>query len=175
MSAALQPPAFAGTRRLDQANFGHRRMSDQIDQTLNDNNDQTNPKPSEFDFSTYPYNSLFHERREGRDRRLKRTPTPEQKEPSSPTAPAERRAKKERRRRIDPTTFEKQYTDDEMEFMNAMQRFKEHSGKSFPTHGDVLKVAAALGYRRVVLDPEDCWDGAEAEAPSLVHRSTVEA
>jgi hypothetical protein len=60
----------------------------------------------------------------------------------------ERRAKKERRRRIDPTTFEKQYTDDELEFMNAMQRFKVQSGKSFPSHGDVLRVAHSLGYRQ---------------------------
>ncbi|MFI5455582.1 MAG: hypothetical protein ACHRXM_09035 [Isosphaerales bacterium] len=150
-------------------------MSDQIDETLNSDNDQTNPNRPEFDFSSFPSNSLFHERREGRDRRFKRTPTPEQKDPASPTAPAERRAKKERRRRIDPTTFEKQYTDDEIEFMNAMQRFKEHTGNGFPTHGDVLKVAAALGYRQVVFDPENCWGGAEADAPSLVKPSTIEA
>ena len=72
--------------------------------------------------------------------------------------------KKERRRRIDPTTFEKQYTDDEMEFMNAMQRFKELSGKTFPTYGDVLKVAVSLGYRRAVfefdpLSPDDDQGG----------------
>jgi hypothetical protein len=61
----------------------------------------------------------------------------------------ERRRKKERRRRIDPTTFEKQYTKDEMEFMNAMQRFKVQSGKSFPSFEEVLKVAFDLGYRKV--------------------------
>ena len=61
----------------------------------------------------------------------------------------ERRARKERRRRIDPTTFEKQYTEDELEFMNAMQRFKVQSCKSFPSHGDVLRVALSLGYRKV--------------------------
>jgi len=150
-------------------------MSDDIDQTLNDNNDQTNPKPSVFDLPDYPRNTLFHERREGRDRRRDGTPAPEVSEPATPPAPRERRAKKERRRRIDPTTFDKDYTDDELEFMNAMQRFKEHSGKNFPTHGEVLKVAAALGYRRVVIEPEDCWNGTEPEEPSLVQQSTVEA
>ena len=67
----------------------------------------------------------------------------------APAPTRERRARKERRRRIDPTTFEKQYTDDEMEFMTAMQRFKVQSGKPFPSHGEVLTVARALGYRRI--------------------------
>ncbi len=78
-----------------------------------------------------------------------------------PTRPVpERRAKKERRRRIDPTTFEKQYTDDELEFMNAMQCFKVQSGKAFPSFGDVLKVAYGLGYRKVIASS---GDSAEAE------------
>jgi hypothetical protein len=149
-------------------------MSDETDRT-NGNNDETNPKPLEFDFSRYPYNTLFHERREGRDRRQRGTPASEHKGPASPPEPSERRAKKERRRRIDPTTFEKQYTDDEMEFMNAIQRFKEHSGKSFPTYGEVLKVAAALGYRRVVIQSDQGWDGTETEESALVHPSPCEA
>ncbi len=49
----------------------------------------------------------------------------------SGTNSSARPAKKERRRRIDPTTFEKQYTDDEIEFMNAMQHFKMQSGRAF--------------------------------------------
>ena len=60
-----------------------------------------------------------------------------------------RREKQNRRRRVDPTTFEKQYTDDEIEFMNAIQRFKMQSGKAFPTHGDSLRIAIGLGYRQV--------------------------
>jgi len=150
-------------------------MSDNIDQTPRDNNDQTNPKPPVFVFADYPPNSLFHDRREGRERRRGETPTPQQEETSTPPAARERRARKERRRRIDPTTFDKQYTDDEMEFMNAMQRFKDHTGKSFPTHGDVIKVAVALGYRRLVIEPEHCWNGSEPEEPSLVQQSTIEA
>jgi len=105
--------------------------------------DQTRAPGSEFDppfdFSSYPPDSCFHDRRSGRDRR---------DDHPSPRPTAERRARKERRRRIDPTTFEKQYTDDELEFMNAMQRFKVQSGKAFPSYADVLDVALTLGYRR---------------------------
>ena len=35
-------------------------------------------------------------------------------------------------------------------FMNAMQQFKVQSCKSFPSHGDVLRVACSLGYRKLV-------------------------
>ncbi len=130
-------------------------------------NDQTNSPKPEFDFSSYPQNSLFHDRRGGRDRRLrgdapKPTPAPPHSEAS------ERRQKKERRRRIDPTTFEKQYTDDEMEFMNAMQRFKELSGKTFPSHGDVLKVAVVLGYRRAVFEFDMPPIGDDGLEPTII-------
>ncbi len=115
-------------------------------------NDETPPPPSEFDFSAFPVNTLFHERREGRERRTPLTKNPSPK-PEKPKPTGERRARTERRRRIDPTTFDKQYTDEEMEFMNAVQRFKEQSGKSFPTYREVIKVAVLLGYRQVVDDP----------------------
>jgi hypothetical protein len=117
-------------------------------------NEETKPGPAEFDFSAFPDNTLFHERRSGRDRRWSQgAESDESGHEKTRPAPDHRRAKKERRRRIDPTTFEKQYTPDELEFMNAMQRFKEASGRSFPTHGEVLKVAIALGYRLVAEDP----------------------
>ena len=109
--------------------------------------DQTKPATVPFDFSRFPADTLFYERREGQDRRDFPAPPPVV-EAAPPRAPGERRAKKERRRRIDPTTFEKQYTDDELEFMNAMQRFKMQSGRSFPSHGEVLNVAHSLGYRK---------------------------
>jgi hypothetical protein len=142
---------------------------------MSDDKQETNSTPPEFDFSAYPSNTLFHERRALRDRRGSGKPPSESKPAAAPQPPIERRAKKERRRRIDPTTFEKQYTEDEMEFMNAMQRFKESSGKSFPTHGEVLKVAAALGYRRVVIEPESSWEEPKTDDSSLIHPSSVEA
>ena len=38
--------------------------------------------------------------------------------------------------------------------MGAMQRFKERTGRAFPTYGEVLKVASQLGYRRLVIEPD---------------------
>ncbi|MDR3639680.1 MAG: hypothetical protein P4L84_38120 [Isosphaeraceae bacterium] len=110
---------------------------------MNDN-DQTPPSDPKFDRASLPDGALLHERRwrQRRDESNEVANGPE-------TPPkGERRAKKERRRRIDPTTFEKQYTDDELEFMNAMQRYKVQTGKSFPTHGEVLMIAQQLGYRK---------------------------
>ena len=80
--------------------------------------------------------------------------------------------KKERRRRIDPTTFEKQYTDDELEFMNAMQRFKELSGKTFPSYADVIRVAVSLGYRRAVFEFDPMMTPDSGVEPVLIIASS---
>ena len=114
----------------------------------NPNDEDRTPQPTPaFDFDAYPSNTCFYDRRTGLDRRDRAQPTPPAARSTVPQG--ERRAKKERRRRIDPTTFEKQYTVEELEFMTAMQRFKVQSGRSFPTYSEVLRVAASLGYRKV--------------------------
>lgn len=59
-----------------------------------------------------------------------------------------RRVKVERRRQIDPTTCERDYTDDEIEFMKAMDDYKRSSGRQFPTWSEVLEVVRGLGYKR---------------------------
>jgi len=59
------------------------------------------------------------------------------------------RRKVERRRQIDPTTCERDYTDDEIEFMKAMDIYKRKSGRQFPTWSEVLEVVQNLGYRKV--------------------------
>ncbi len=129
---------------------------------------QTKPPAPEFDLSGFPQNTLFHDRRTGRERRHRDGAG----EPAADAPPrvqdGERRQKKERRRRIDPTTFEKQYSDDEMEFMNAMQRFKELSGKTFPSYADVIKVAVMLGYRRAVFEFDEPLDGDDGVEPSIM-------
>ena len=61
----------------------------------------------------------------------------------------ERREKVDRRRQIDPTTCERDYSDQEVEFMNAMDDYKRRSGRQFPTWSEVLEVLRALGYRQV--------------------------
>ncbi|MES2791552.1 MAG: hypothetical protein V4719_18180 [Planctomycetota bacterium] len=60
----------------------------------------------------------------------------------------ERRVKVERRRQIDPTTCERDYTGDEVEFMKAMDEYKRRSGRMFPTWSEVLEVVRDLGYHR---------------------------
>ena len=56
--------------------------------------------------------------------------------------------KVERRRQIDPTTCERDYTADEIEFMRAMDEYKRTSGRQFPTWSEVLEVVRSMGYKR---------------------------
>lgn len=56
------------------------------------------------------------------------------------------RRKKQRRRHIDPTTCERDYNDQEIEFMRAMDDYKHNSGRMFPTCSEVLEVIRSLGY-----------------------------
>src|SRR4051812_45355326 len=65
------------------------------------------------------------------------------------TNAAEKRRTSERRRLIDPTTCERDYNDDETEFMKAMDRYKRENRRPFPTWSEVLEVLRSLGYRRV--------------------------
>jgi hypothetical protein len=55
----------------------------------------------------------------------------------------------ERRRQIDPTTCERDYNNDEIEFMKAMDQYKRENRRPFPTWSEVLEVLRAIGYRRV--------------------------
>jgi hypothetical protein len=66
-----------------------------------------------------------------------------------PPARLERRKKVNRRRQIDPTTCERDYTDDEIQFMNALDDYKRASGRMFPTCSEVLEVIRSLGYIRL--------------------------
>lgn len=59
------------------------------------------------------------------------------------------RRKVERRRQIDPTTCERDYSGDEVEFMRAIDDYKRRSGRQFPTWSEVLEVLRDLGYRKV--------------------------
>lgn len=62
-------------------------------------------------------------------------------------ASAERR-KTPRRRQIDPTTCERDYSNDEIEFMHALDAYKRASGRMFPTCSEILEVIRNLGYVR---------------------------
>ena len=86
--------------------------------------------------------SQQQDRRSGADRRQKDIPV------AVEHRICERRAKVNRRRQIDPTTCERDYTIAEIEFMNAIEEYKRTSGRMFPTCSEVLEVLQKLGYEK---------------------------
>ena len=69
--------------------------------------------------------------------------------------------KANRRRKIDPTTCERDYSCEEREFMKALDEYKRNQGRMFPTCSEILEVIRDLGYvqqddgsqvERVVID-----------------------
>lgn len=57
-------------------------------------------------------------------------------------------SRRSRRRRIDPTTCERDYQPEEIEFMQAVEHYKRASGRMFPTCSELLEVVRSLGYVR---------------------------
>jgi hypothetical protein len=85
----------------------------------------------------------------------------------------ERRQKVNRRRQIDPTTCERDYTDDEVEFMNAIEQYKRTSGRMFPTCSEVLEVLRSLGYvRRSAAEMVN--DSVDNTATAVVVETTID-
>ena len=130
---------------------------------MNPRKEETQVEVPTFDFSAFPPDTLFLDRRTLPG--AQKLPAPVGDEPALPAA---RRPRKDRRRRVDPTTFEKQYNEEEMEFMNAIQEYKSRSGKMFPSHGDILKVALNLGYRKFLPDGEEPVDEVAPEPIATV-------
>ena len=60
-----------------------------------------------------------------------------------------------RRRNIDPTTCERDYSYDEVEFMQALDDYKRKSKRMFPTCSEILEVLHTLGYTKDVIFDED--------------------
>ena len=73
------------------------------------------------------------------------------------------RRKVERRRQIDPTTCERDYQPEEVEFMKAIDDYKRRSGRPFPTWSEVLEVLRDLGYRKVA-EPSQTYTPEATEA-----------
>lgn len=78
-----------------------------------------------------------------------RHPAARAAQPDSEKSADDDRRKVERRRQIDPTTCERDYAGDEIEFMTAMDDYKRRAGRMFPTWSEVLEVLRDLGYRKV--------------------------
>ena len=84
--------------------------------------------------------------RTGKDRRIANQRRKKQATVAVERRQLERRAKVNRRRQIDPTTCERDYSADEIEFMSALDDYKRRSGRMFPTCSEVLEVIKKLGY-----------------------------
>jgi hypothetical protein len=83
------------------------------------------------------------DRRQSTDRRKKEIPVPVDRRQTP-----ERRNQGERRRQVDPTTCERDYSEEEIVFMKAMDQYKRANRRPFPTWSEVLEVLYALGYRK---------------------------
>jgi hypothetical protein len=86
--------------------------------------------------------------RSGRDRRANTDRRKKQEAVAVERRQTERRVKVNRRRQIDPTTCERDYSLDEIEFMNAVDEYKRTSGRMFPTCSEILEVIRNLGYEK---------------------------
>jgi hypothetical protein len=96
------------------------------------------------------------------DRRRKKT---DRRNPSASgvSKPEGERRKVQRRRQIDPTTCERDYSNDEIEFMQALDAYKRTSGRMFPTCSEILEVIRNLGYVRLADEGEQAT-GLESDA-----------
>jgi hypothetical protein len=92
--------------------------------------------------STQVMDARANKDRRGQQRREKDVPVPVDRRST------ERRAKVNRRRQIDPTTCERDYSPAEVEFMGALDEYKRRNGRMFPTCSEILEVIKALGYEK---------------------------
>jgi hypothetical protein len=111
------------------------------------------------------------DRRRGSRREEAKGVAPEK--PAAPPVKLERRQKVNRRRQIDPTTCERDYTNDEVEFMSALDDYKRKNGRMFPTCSEVLEVVRSLGYVR--LSPSELAAGHAGQTPDAAMVSVAVA
>lgn len=65
------------------------------------------------------------------------------------TSPNRTYHKSTKRKQVDPTTCERDYSADEIEFMQALERYKVSSGRKFPTCSEILEVLRSIGYEKI--------------------------
>ena len=85
------------------------------------------------------------DQRKGEDRRKQNLPVAVERR-------KEARRKVQRRRQIDPTTCERDYSEEEIEFMQALDAYKRANGRMFPTCSEILEVIRDMGYVRMPRD-----------------------
>ncbi len=86
---------------------------------------------------------------------------------------SERRVKVNRRRQIDPTTCERDYSPEEIAFMSALVDYKRRSGRMFPTCSEILEVFKGLGYERRAELPTVAQPAAEVAIPMVTNEQAV--
>src|SRR6476619_1943672 len=89
------------------------------------------------------------------DRRKEQTPVAAERRQQP------RREKVQRRRQIDPTTCEREYNDEEIQFMQALEAYKRANGRMFPTCSEILEVVRGLGYVRLTPSTENTFPGTD--------------
>ncbi len=107
------------------------------------------------------------DRRSGVDRRQQNVPVAVERRQGE-------RRKVNRRRHIDPTTCERDYTAEEIEFMEALDEYKRRSGRMFPTCSEILEVLRGLGYRRITneLTSQSGPEQGTSAAPEILNDCT---
>jgi len=106
------------------------------------------------------------DRREIEDRRKQDVPVGEERRTTA-------RRKVQRRRQIDPTTCERDYTEVEIEFMHALDAYKRANGRMFPTCSEILEVIRDLGYVKVVQEQESARTEPASGADTIVADTVV--
>ena len=99
------------------------------------------------------------DRRTPADRRLKTERRSKTDKVEADRRAGSARRKVERRRQIDPTTCERDYSDDEIEFMKAIDKYRRENGRPFPTWSEVLEVVRLLGYQKVTTQAPELVTG----------------
>ena len=105
------------------------------------------------------------DRRAAKDRRK----SADRRNDNVPVAVERRKAERRkvpRRRQIDPTTCERDYSQDELEFMHALDAYKRANGRMFPTCSEILEVIRSMGYVRMP---------AENPSPASSTETTIES
>ena len=92
--------------------------------------------------STVSVDRRSKDRRSNQDRRQKKEAVSEERRSGE-------RRKAQRRRQIDPTTCERDYSNEEIEFMQALDAYKRANGRMFPTCSEILEVIREMGYVRM--------------------------
>ena len=123
--------------------------------------------------SSLPPDVVTIDRRSGKDRRSGEDRRKQQIPVAVERRKGERR-KVQRRRLIDPTTCERDYTPEEIEFMLALDQYKRASGRMFPTCSEILEVLRGLGYRKCTCggtQAENTVGGGSSEPVTPSHTS----